>query len=407
MEGFFGEQDLGVVQQVPQRRVRACGSCKLNKKCNSPSMPPTGKGEEKILIVGAAPGEQEDRRNAPFVGKGGQLLKACLRDEDIDLDRDCRKTYAVTCRPQKGQHPADIEIDCCRPSLFEEVKKNKPHLVILLGSPEKKAGGALKSWWSGRVKSVGAFSEWRGFVVPDLENECWVAHLYHPDFLLRKQTGPVAEVIFKEDLSLALDYLECERPYSVDDRACVKLFSSSKAKRFLEKLLQGPKRTVAFDYETTGLKPHRKGHRVVSCSIAISGKKSLAFMITPELMKPMKRFLRAKHIRKIAANFKFEEAWSRVFFGTKVVGWCWDTMVCAHVLDNRTGITSVKFQACVKMGILDYDSEIKPYLKAKKKGGNEFNRIDKISQDKLLIYNALDSLYEFRLARIQRKEIRV
>jgi len=78
------------------------------------------------------------------------------------------------------------------------------------------------------------------------------------------------------------------------------------------------------------------------------------------------------------------------------------------VIDNRSGISGLKFQAFVGFGVLGYDNEVSPYLKSKY--SNEPNRIMELVQDresfrKLLIYNGIDSLMEFRLALRQMEEI--
>lgn len=400
-EGFFSDMEIGEAIAPATPRLRACGACKLNKGCLSPAMPATGGGELGILVVEEAPGEKEDRLNTQLVGKAGQFLRRLLKEQDIDLDQDCRKINAVNCRPKSNRPPTDKEIACCRPMLREEVKKHPPHLVLLLGSC------ALHAWWGDRTSNIGSIGRWCGFVTTDMEYGCWVAALHHPSFLMRPTTDTVATIIFQRQLENALLCLDKPRPKSRKDYQMVRLLNDKQARTLLHKLVTGPQRTVAFDYETTGLKPHREGHRVVSCAIATSRTKAFAFLISPELQKPMRAFLTAKHVRKIAANFKFEEAWSRVFFHTRVRGWCWDTMICAHALDNRPDITSVKFQAWARYGVVDYEEQVKGFLRGAKKGGNEFNRIDKVPPDTLLYYNGLDALYEYWLAKDQQKEIAI
>ena len=111
-------------------------------------------------------------------------------------------------------------------------------------------------------------------------------------------------------------------------------------------------------------------------------------------------------VRKLAANIKYEDTWTEEILGTTVQGWVWDTMQAAHILDNRTYISSLKFQTYVHFGVIDYDSHMKEFLTSDKKGEhgcNEFNRIDEAPIKDTLIYNGLDSLYELRLANLQRR----
>jgi hypothetical protein len=91
--------------------------------------------------------------------------------------------------------------------------------------------------------------------------------------------------------------------------------------------------------------------------------------------------------------------------------WYWDPMLATHILDNRSDITALKFQAFVQFGVADYDSAVHPFLEAvEKKNGNAVNRIDELiktvdGQRKLLIYNGLDSIYEYMLAMKQMDQL--
>jgi len=107
---------------------------------------------------------------------------------------------------------------------------------------------------------------------------------------------------------------------------------------------------------------------------------------------------------------KFEQNWSVERVGTPVYGWEWDSMQAAHILDNRKGITGLKFQAYVNFGLIDYDSHIEGWLKGGgEQGANSINKVrelvEKKGPDELLTYCGLDSLLEFKLAEIQRKEL--
>jgi len=171
---------------------------------------------------------------------------------------------------------------------------------------------------------------------------------------------------------------------------------------------------VAFDYETTGLKPQAKGHRIVCASVAYNVNASYVFMMpsSPRKRKKFLDMLKDSHIRKMAHNIKFEESWSFIRGRAHIHSWDWDSMLAAHILDNRPGITSLKFQTYVNQGVVDYDSAISSYLKGtEQKNANSHNRIFELlekpgGKKKLLLYCALDSLYTYRLAMQQKKEMR-
>jgi hypothetical protein len=162
---------------------------------------------------------------------------------------------------------------------------------------------------------------------------------------------------------------------------------------------------VAFDYETDRLKPDHPDARVVSCSVS-DGETTIAYPWHGEAIEATKKLLQAP-CGKIASNAKFEDRWTKRALGIRVRNWFWDTMQAAHVLDCRPGVTGLKFQAFALLGQEPYDSQVAPYLKSAKEGANEVNRIRDVGLSKLLLYNGLDSLLEFRVAQIQTSEMGV
>jgi hypothetical protein len=140
-------------------------------------------------------------------------------------------------------------------------------------------------------------------------------------------------------------------------------------------------------------------------SVCNKMNKAYAFMIPedPEQLRYVRQFLTSL-VGKIAQNLKFEHCWSYNIFKREVQNWVWDTMQATHIMDNRPGITGLKFQAYVQFGIPDYDSEVRPYLEGDDdKNANSFNTIDKLvastaGRQKLLTYCGIDSLLEYRLA---------
>ena len=87
---FFQESSiLELTQKKVESLVPKCGVCRLYKSCQSPKMKPYGKGRKGILILGEAPGKEEDKRGKPFVGPFGRFLKDHLEMVGIDMDRDC------------------------------------------------------------------------------------------------------------------------------------------------------------------------------------------------------------------------------------------------------------------------------------------------------------------------------
>ena len=107
---------------------------------------------------------------------------------------------------------------------------------------------------------------------------------------------------------------------------------------------------------------------------------------------------------------KYEDTWLKVMYNINVNPWIWDSMIASHVLDNRTEISSLKFQVYINFGIADYDSAIEKYLHGiDDKNANSPNKImelvaNPIKRKELFTYCGLDSLFGYRLA-LKQKEL--
>ena len=87
---------------------------------------------------------------------------------------------------------------------------------------------------------------------------------------------------------------------------------------------------------------------------------------------------------------------------TRVRGWLWDTMQAAHSLDNRQGVTSIKFQSFVQLGQPSYNDKIHDFMTSDDKKEDDSHAVNRIVQDipmhELLVYCGLDSLLEYKVA---------
>ena len=377
-------------------KTKNCYTCGLYKQCNSPRMSATGKGEKGILIIAEAPGETEDRTGIQLTGKIGQKFRTRLNQYGINLDRDCRKINSINCRPPENRTPTDAEIEACRSRVWKEIKEFKPQLILLMGNAAIKS--FLKHRWK---KDLGGITKWRGWQIPDRETNAWVCPVWHSSFIERSKYNPAVEAVYRNDLRKAFKYLNEAKPNNIviDINNIEILTTNSTAWKYLYNLIKHSPKIIALDFETTGLKPHAPGHRIVGCSIYDGENPSTAFLVNTEKTKEMlKAILNNKNIQKIGANIKFEQMWAQFILGIEIQGWKWDTNIAQHCIDNREGICSVKFMGYIYEGVVDYDSHIEPFLKsAPKAGANAFNRIDDIPIHDLLEYNARDSLLEYHI----------
>lgn len=118
--------------------IRRCTACPLYKKATL-AVPGDGPKDTKIMIVGEAPGEEEDRQGSPFVGRSGKLLDKMLEVAGLDR-KNVFITNIVKHRPPQNRAPKASEIKTCKELwLDKQIEILKPRLIVLLG------GVALKT----------------------------------------------------------------------------------------------------------------------------------------------------------------------------------------------------------------------------------------------------------------------
>lgn len=117
--------------------VAGCTACKL---CQGRRQAVFGVGNERAqwMIVGEAPGEQEDRQGEPFVGKSGQLLDNMLRAIGLTRahDEPARQVYianTIKCRPPGNRNPEPEELVQCEPFLIRQVELVQPRIILAMG----------------------------------------------------------------------------------------------------------------------------------------------------------------------------------------------------------------------------------------------------------------------------------
>lgn len=112
--------------------VQKCRKCPL---CEGRTNVVFGRGNENadVLIIGEAPGKNEDLQGLPFVGKAGSYLEELLALANLSID-DIYIANVLKCRPPSNRNPKAAEILECSPYLREQTKKVNPKLIITLGN---------------------------------------------------------------------------------------------------------------------------------------------------------------------------------------------------------------------------------------------------------------------------------
>lgn len=156
------------------RDCRACGLCKERKQ----AVPGTGDRQATWLMVGEAPGAEEDAAGLPFVGKAGKLLDAMLTALNLNRQTGVYIANAVKCRPPENRTPESGEIDACNHFLNQQIGLIQPEVIVALGRPAAYAVlGREASIQS--LRGTVHYREQGGRRIPVIVS-------YHPAYLLRQ-----------------------------------------------------------------------------------------------------------------------------------------------------------------------------------------------------------------------------
>ena len=177
-----------------------------------------GDSHARVMLIGEAPGRNEDLKGEPFVGPAGQLLNELL--EHAGLSRD--EVYianVLKCRPPGNRDPEQVEIETCTPFLREQIRVIDPHVLVTLGNFATKF--VLKTEVGitrlhGRVQEAGRFT-----VLP----------IYHPAAAIYDRTkrdalfadfATLRELLdARETLGASLPVGSADAPTSADDASAV------------------------------------------------------------------------------------------------------------------------------------------------------------------------------------------
>ena len=121
---------------APDDLVAACGACRRCGLAATREQVVVGRGNPnaRLLLVGEAPGAEEEACGLPFVGRSGRLLEAMLAAAGLDSDRDLYIANVIKCRPPGNRKPSRAEIEACRPWLERQIALVRPQLVLLVGA---------------------------------------------------------------------------------------------------------------------------------------------------------------------------------------------------------------------------------------------------------------------------------
>ena len=423
-QGFLDDIDLQIIRgdegksksKKQKQKVFTCADCGLNMQCQTPKFPVWGNGKKKILIVLDTLSSKEDEMSEPFSGVRGALLKELLEDRlNIKVKRDCWVTYAVSCCCKK--QIKSYNVDACRKYLHENINELNPSVIIPFG------------YWamigiSGDIltgKSRGKYTEeWTDYIIPDQRFLKWIIPTWDT-FQLKLETDKQDTVKIKQFIShwqnaidlinVSVKKIDYEKRIKIlkSDVEIISVLKELNDRAKLEDLI------LALDYETTGRKPHRKGHEIISISIS-DGIKSWVFYYNKnnnDVTILFRQLLIQKKVYWRVHNIQLEWAWSFFVFGVYPANLDQDTILGVHVL-NSNKRKGLKPNVYCFFGIAGYDNNVEEFISAppaeeKMYGANAFNLMKQKKDEKdenALLYNGLDTLFEYLLAEYIKKNLR-
>ncbi len=169
-EGSLPVESIGAIAS----RIGACTRCGL---CAARQTPVPGVGPESplVMVIGEAPGADEDAKGEPFVGKAGELLDKMLAAIGLSRETNCFIANIVKCRPPENRDPSPEEAAACAPFLEAQIAALKPRAIIAVG---RIAAQNLLNTQTGIGQLRGRFFDYQG--IPLMPT-------YHPSALLRDE----------------------------------------------------------------------------------------------------------------------------------------------------------------------------------------------------------------------------
>jgi uracil-DNA glycosylase len=387
MKNFFDieeVQDRFYTKPKPKKVVKevhySCEQCKLYKNCLSPKIKVYGKGGKGILFVIGSPTAKSDRLGVPATGETKQILLSLCKEAGLNYDTDIYVVNAIQCKHSKTN---TATIPACRKRLQGIIRALEPSGIVAFGTLP------LQVLIGDRI-SIGKIERWDGWSVPYHEYNTIIYPTYGTqDYIVEKYNSVLEKKMLTQVKKAGTEtYIDYRTPLKEN---VFSLTSSDKIKNML--LTMETKDAVAFDYETTGLQPYRKGHDIICMSVS-DGVDSYAFMLKDELKPYVKHFLESA-VPKVIHNAKYEIQWGKMCLGSDTNNVIADTMLTAHCLNNSEGIVGLKYQSFVNFGIAGYDDGIKYLWESDEdKGIHSFNQLYRLKQNGLL-YQVQNELLEY------------
>lgn len=362
---------------------RGCDVCPLRStwpSITSPQMPPMLQGDNPdILVLGEAPGAEEDQKGKVFIGKSGSFLRDLI---PANFDERLVFQNSVRCRPPGNATPDRQEVHACSVYLEDDLERLS-NVKAILGVGAVPLNKFIPGASILRMHGV-------RFPVEIGSRVLWYYPIFHPSYVMRTKgkfdEGPVypvwqAEIkkFFKE-----VDDWPTPKIHKLDPASVIIPANREEAEALLGKMPP----LVAVDIETTNLRPYNKGARLLMASFS-DGETSIAFPINhPKAQTDWGMdllFSTLEERRWIAHNATFELSWflyhQAQLWREKELRPFEDTMAIARLYHQRETVLKLEFVSRVHLGV-----DVKAISNL------NTNRIVEYPLEEALRYNGLDTL---------------
>lgn len=374
-----------------------CNVCLAYKssQCNSPKLLPVKGKRGKYIIIESGVSAAEDEKGELFSGSMGRRVRQIIKQSDIDIE-DVIFTSAVRCRGNNTQQ----EIQLCGETVRDLIETHQPDSVVCLGE------NALRAVFPNATKGAFTTQRVRGSRIPyNTKAGKTVTCIATYSQICVNSLDEDNQRMWEEDIG-SMVYRLAQRTY--EEPTIIVCKDVTQLRVFSKKLKEAD--TVAWDFETTSLKPYRKDGKTSELFSAAFAFTDNTVYVLPLLnyypTNIQKAVMEVLHEwfynwdtaqKRIAHNTKFDLLWglyktakqevtadkiTNLFTGQRLVSYE-DTSLLCWMNDERPGMSGLKVSAWRYLGVDDWSVDVKD--------------VRKLPLQDVLNYNAKDAVYTLRL----------
>jgi len=356
---------------------------KFNSQCSECSLDTSnivygrGNGNSPLIaFVGEAPGKEEVKEGAPFVGMAGRIIRGILEHLQIP-EEETYFTNVCLCRPPENRTPTSKEVKNCYDRLVKELQAVDPVYVIALGAT---AGKALFPDYSAMNKMRGK--------VKQTNYGNWGIVTFHPAAVLYNKKDTLLPFIISDVKKIWRKATGQRLTYSQNHTDVKVIRNSVDFKQMVKEIKESGAEVAGFDWETTGVSPIKDRGWCFSLSVKPGEAYVLPVSVVNDNAKELTELLR--QLTKGAFNCLFDDDFN-LLEGIEVVSDV-DPMLMHYCIDERPQQRSLENLSIEYCDAVPYESEMLARYETTKD-----RMLEDIPEEEVYEYAGKDSDYALRL----------